>query len=89
MYSITVTLLREATEDYQVPGEPWLIKKGQKIILPMYSIHHDPEYYPDPFKFNPDRFSAEEKSKLPNGTYMPFGDGPRLCIGMTYTFFNI
>jgi cytochrome P450 family 6 len=77
-------LFREVTEDYKVPGSSLVIRKGQKIIIPTYSIHHDPKYYPDPFKFDPERFSEEEKSKRPNGTYLPFGDGPRLCLGIRF-----
>lgn len=73
--------MRKATKDYDVPGESLTIKKGQNIIIPMYSIHNDPEYYPDPATFDPERFTAEEKSKRPNGTFFPFGEGPRLCIG--------
>lgn len=44
-------------------------------------LHHDPEYYPNPEKFDPERFSEENKSKRPAYTYLPFGDGPRICIG--------
>lgn len=80
-YSITIALLRVATQDYQVPGESLIIEKGQKIVIPSFSIHHDPKYYPNPNDFDPDRFTAEEKSKRPNGTFIPFGDGPRQCIG--------
>jgi len=90
MYSITMILFRRATKNYQVPGESLVIEKGQMIILPAYSIHNDPKYYPNPGTFDPERFSTEEKAKRRNGTYIPFGDGPRLCIGTTmlpiYTF---
>lgn len=51
----------------------------------MYSIHHDPKYYPNPDIFDPERFSPEEKAKRPSGTQLSFGDGPRLCLGMFYT----
>lgn len=80
-YSITIALLRKATQDYQVPGESFIIEKGQKLVIPSFSIHHDPEYYSNPDDFDPERFTAEEKSKRPNGTFIPFGDGPRQCIG--------
>jgi len=76
-----VVLFRQATKDYQVPDESLVIKKGQKIIIPMYSIHHDPKYYPNPDVFDPERFSPEEKAKRPGGTELSFGDGPRICIG--------
>lgn len=81
-YSSTVALMRVATQDYTVPGESLVIEKGQKIVLPMYSIHHDQKYYPNPNTFDPERFSTEEKSKRLAGTFFPFGDGPRQCIGM-------
>lgn len=73
--------MREATKDYTIPGESLRIKKGQKIIIPVSSIHNDPKYFSKPNIFDPERFNTEEKSKRPNGTFLPFGDGPRHCIG--------
>lgn len=81
-YSITIIIPREANQDYHIPDDSLVIKKGDKILIPMYSLHHDPKYYPNPDTFDPDRFTAEEKSKRPNGTFLPFGDGPRHCIGI-------
>jgi len=84
-YSINVVLFREATEKYKVPGDSLIIEKGQKIIIPMHSIHHDSKYYPNPDTFDPERFTLEEKSKRrPSGSYFPFGDGPRHCIGKRF-----
>lgn len=51
------------------------------MLIPAYGLHRDPEYFPQPDLFDPDRFSDENKSKMWDYTYMPFGDGPRLCIG--------
>ncbi|XP_022170026.1 uncharacterized protein LOC111033548 [Myzus persicae] len=83
-YSIAQVLMRVATKTYTLPDESFVIEKGQKLIIPMFSIHRDPKYYPDPLRFDPERFSAEQKSQRPNGTYMPFGDGPRVCIGKRF-----
>ncbi|XP_022170025.1 uncharacterized protein LOC111033547 [Myzus persicae] len=83
-YTIAFSLMREATKTYTLPDESLVIEKGQKILIPMFSIHRDPKYYPDPLRFDPERFSAEQKSQRPNGTYMPFGDGPRVCIGKRF-----
>ncbi|XP_001945833.2 cytochrome P450 6k1 isoform X3 [Acyrthosiphon pisum] len=83
-YSIASILMREATKTYTLPDESFVIEKGQKLIIPMFSIHRDPKYYPDPLIFDPERFSKEQKSQRPNGIYMPFGDGPRMCMGKRF-----
>lgn len=64
-----------------MPNDSLTIEKDQKIIIPIYSLHHDPKYFTDPEMFDPERFSPEEKAKRHKGTYLPFGDGPRVCIG--------
>lgn len=48
----------------------------------MFSLHYDENYFPDPEKFIPHRFSDENKGNIKPFTYMPFGVGPRNCIGM-------
>ena len=57
------------------------IEKGSRLFMTAYGIHHDSKYYPDPEKFDPDRFSDENKGKIQPATYIPFGIGPRNCIG--------
>lgn len=74
-------LNRMCTKEYNVPGTNTVIEKGIRLMIPVIGIHRDPEYYPDPDKFNPDRFSEENKQKLKPYTFLPFGDGPRVCIG--------
>jgi len=72
---------RVCTEDFEVPNTKLIIKKGILMCVPVWSIHHDPEYYPAPEKFVPERFSKENKAQRNPYTYMPFGVGPRNCIG--------
>lgn len=74
-------LVRQCTQDWKVPKTDVIIRKGEYIRISVQGIHWDPEYYPEPEKFNPERFSEEEKSKRPTCAYMPFGEGPRICIG--------
>ena len=56
--------------------------KGSIISIPIYAIHYDPEIWPEPEKFNPYRFTPEEKLKHGPYDWLPFGAGPRGCIAM-------
>lgn len=62
-------------------SSPLKITKGTSIVIPASSIHMDAKYYPDPETFNPERFTEEEIAKRPKFTYMPFGEGPKKCMG--------
>ncbi|XP_027854113.2 probable cytochrome P450 6a13 [Aphis gossypii] len=84
MYPPIIALFRKAIQSYRVPNDSLIIENGQKIIIPVHALHFDSKYYPDPNKFIPERFSTEEKAKRPSGVYLPFGDGPRMCIGKRF-----
>ncbi|KAH8372471.1 hypothetical protein KR093_011702, partial [Drosophila rubida] len=56
-------------------------KKGDRIFVPIAGIQLDSQYFPNPHKFDPERFSDENKDKIVPYTYIPFGTGPRICIG--------
>ena len=58
------------------------IPKGMLIEIPIYAIHHDPKIWPEPEKFDPYRFTSEEKAKHTAYDWIPFGSGPRNCIAM-------
>ncbi|CAG2167186.1 unnamed protein product, partial [Oppiella nova] len=81
-YPPIVMLSRQAVNDYTIPDSGIVIPKGQHIEIPVYAVHHNPEYYPNPEKFDPDRFMPENRDKIKPYTYLPFGAGPRNCIGM-------
>lgn len=57
--------------------------KDSTIIIPVLGIHRDAKYYPNPEKFDPDRFSPENKLQT-EGLFLGFGDGPRNCIGYRF-----
>jgi cytochrome P450 len=71
---------RVASETVSVGG--YTIPKGQIVNIGIMGMHRDPQYWPDPYKFNPDRFSPENKSSIVPYSFCPFGTGPRSCIGM-------
>lgn len=57
---------------------------GTNVVLPVYAIHLDKTYFPDPYKFDPERFSKENKDSIPKYAYLGFGEGPRICLGMKF-----
>lgn len=77
-------LTRLAVADYSVPKTNWMLERGMRIFIPVDAIHHDPEIYPDPDKFDPERFAPEAIAQRHPFAYLPFGDGPRNCIGMRF-----
>lgn len=57
------------------------IEPGTSVVIPVHGIHSDPEYYPEPENFNPENFSEENKNRRHKCTFLPFGEGPRICLG--------
>lgn len=73
---------REALEDITMDG--YFIPKGTTLLISTWTLHHRPEYFPEPDKFDPDRFTPENEKRIPRYAYLPFGVGPRICIGMHF-----
>jgi cytochrome P450 len=79
LYPPAWILGRRALEDYEVGG--YLIPRDSLVILSPYVMHRDPRFFPDPSRFDPERWTPEAKSARPQFSYFPFGGGPRRCIG--------
>jgi cytochrome P450 len=62
----------------------WRIPKGWLVRLTPWVMHHDAALFPDPETFQPARFAPEAKQPIPRGAYLPFGTGPRVCIGQHF-----
>ncbi|XP_022919765.2 cytochrome P450 6a2-like [Onthophagus taurus] len=81
-------LQRLCTEDYILPnGE--ILEKGTVINASQMGVHKDEEFYPNPEKFDPERFNEENKSKRPHMTFLTFGEGPRICLGIKFAHLQI
>uniref|UniRef100_A0A2M4BJH1 Putative cytochrome p450 cyp4/cyp19/cyp26 subfamily n=1 Tax=Anopheles marajoara TaxID=58244 RepID=A0A2M4BJH1_9DIPT len=85
---------RLCTKDYVVPAEgpdqPAItIPKGANVYIPVAGLHYDPRYYPDPERFDPERFNEENRQKLHPAVYLPFGIGPRNCIGSRFALMEV
>ncbi|CAH1395526.1 unnamed protein product [Nezara viridula] len=80
-------LSRTCTQDTVIGNAP--IPKGTKVFVPIGQFHKDPEYFPDPEKFDPERFSEENKDSIPKYTFLPFGEGPRICVGFKFALLQI
>lgn len=74
---------RRCVKDYLYDDgvNKFTIEKGTPIWIPIITLHHDPQYFPNPEVFDPERFSDENKKHIKSGTYIPFGSGTRNCIG--------
>ena len=75
---------RMATKPVQLG--PYSIPAGAHIFFSQYIMGRDPQYYPDPLRFDPDRFTPEAKAARPKFAYFPFGGGNRQCIGESFAW---
>lgn len=82
MYPPIWSFARQTTESVQI-GE-YTLPAGAEVFIYPYVTHHDARFFPDPMRFDPERFSEESEKQLPKFAYFPFGGGPRICIGNNF-----
>ena len=82
LYPPAYSVARKATEDLEIGGYP--VQRGSEVVVWIYMAHRDARWFPDPARFQPERFTPENEAKLPKGAYLPFGAGPRTCIGKSF-----
>ncbi|KAL7026328.1 hypothetical protein ACKWTF_013861 [Chironomus riparius] len=78
------TPIRKCTKEYEIPNSNLVIPYGTIVLINAFSLQRDPEYFRDPDKFDPERFNAENIRNIKPFSNIPFGDGPRNCLGMRF-----
>lgn len=89
---LTTRVCSEDVEVKDYKGHKLIMKKNSSIWIPIPSIQRDPQYYPDPESFNPERFNPEYggvKAFKDRCVLIPFGDGPRICSGMRFAYMQV
>ncbi|XP_076750018.1 cytochrome P450 9e2 [Xylocopa sonorina] len=94
MHPATMLTDRLCTQQFQLPpaGPGYnsvTVHPGENIWFPIYTLHHDPKYFSDPEKFDPERFNKENMHKIDPYAYIPFGVGPRKCIGNRFALMEV
>jgi cytochrome P450 len=82
LYPSTFWLGRTPTEDDEIGG--YFVPRGVRVVFSMYITHRHPDFWERPDEFDPDRFSPERSAGRPRGAYLPFGLGPRTCVGAQF-----
>uniref|UniRef100_A0AC34RMV4 Cytochrome P450 n=1 Tax=Panagrolaimus sp. JU765 TaxID=591449 RepID=A0AC34RMV4_9BILA len=87
MYPPAVRLNRLCQKNIELNGIE--IEKDSAFSFDVYNIHHDPNNYPDPYEFDPERFTPENKAARHPMAFLPFGAGPRICLGMRFAEYEM
>lgn len=86
LYPPVYMFTRQATEDVDILGHR--LPAGATVVFSPYALHRRADYFPDPARFDPDRFSPEREARIPRHAYLPFGAGHRVCIGNHHALLN-
>jgi cytochrome P450 len=82
LYPPAYLLSRRALREVEIDG--YRVPKDRVVLYAPYTLHRREEYFPEPEKFDPERFIPEREKQLPRYAFVPFGAGPRICIGMYF-----
>lgn len=82
LYPPVYAIARRAHEDTEIGG--YRVPRGSEVMIWVYWTHRDARFYPEPEVFRPERFEKDKVAALPKHAYLPFGAGPRACIGRSF-----
>ncbi|KAI1286250.1 Cytochrome P450 9e2 [Halotydeus destructor] len=84
MHPPALDMNRKALVDYKLPGTDIVVPKGCRVEMPLIAVHYNEQYFANPFKFDPERFLPHNRDQLNLDAFMPFGSGPRNCVGSRF-----
>lgn len=87
LYPPAWTMTRESTVDQEIEG--YAIPKGSSVFMSVFELHRNPDLWEHPTSFNPENFHAEAVKNRPRFNYLPFGAGPRICIGQQFALMEM
>jgi len=82
LYPPAYAFARQALREVEIDG--YRVPKGYVVLLAPYTLHRREDAFPEPETFDPERFTPEREKHLPRYAYLPFGAGPRICLGMYF-----
>jgi cytochrome P450 len=82
LYPPITFIPRVATQDTRIGNKK--IKRGTMVMISPWAIHRHQKLWANPDAFDPERFSPERESEIVAGSYLPFGSGPRVCVGAAF-----
>jgi len=82
LYPPAYAFARQALREVEIDG--YRVPKGYIVLLAPYTLHRREDAFPEPETFDPERFTPEREKHLPRYAYLPFGAGPRICLGMYF-----
>ncbi|KAJ0176625.1 hypothetical protein K1T71_007804 [Dendrolimus kikuchii] len=88
MYPPVARVDRTCTKPYTLPNSSVHLDVGDVVSIPIYGIHMDADHYPEPHEFRAERFIGDEKKERPSHLFLPFGAGPRNCIGLRFAMIS-
>ncbi|KAF5293393.1 hypothetical protein FQA39_LY02878 [Lamprigera yunnana] len=76
---------RQCVKNYKIPNTDIIIEKGTNVTISSFGIHHNPIFFPDPDRYDPERFNRINRHKIQHGSYLPYGEGLRSCIAQIFS----
>eukprot|EP00746_Dinoflagellata_sp_MGD_P024999 gnl/MRDRNA2_/MRDRNA2_158738_c0_seq1.p1 gnl/MRDRNA2_/MRDRNA2_158738_c0~~gnl/MRDRNA2_/MRDRNA2_158738_c0_seq1.p1 ORF type:complete len:684 (+),score=96.86 gnl/MRDRNA2_/MRDRNA2_158738_c0_seq1:185-2053(+) len=87
LYPSIPLFVRESEKDDKLPGG-YVIQGGDTVFMSAYALGRTERFWPNPYRFDPERFTPEEEAKRARYTWLPFGAGPRMCLGARFALMS-